>query len=84
MAGRARSRLNRATQMKTTDGKTYVLFENVFPATPSGRIELRSETLAKRWGDNALMPTWREERCTLSVDADFAGIGRHDFIDAGV
>ena len=37
-----------------------MLFENVFPATPSGRIELRSETLAKRWGDNVLMPTWRE------------------------
>jgi anaerobic selenocysteine-containing dehydrogenase len=50
----------RATQMQGTDGKPLVLFENVFPATPSGRIELRSETLAKRWGDGALMPAFRD------------------------
>ena len=49
-----------ALQMKGKDGKPLVLFENVFPATPSGRIELRSEALAQRWGDAALMPTWRE------------------------
>jgi len=49
-----------ALQMKGKDGKTFVLFENVFPATPSGRIELRSEALAQRWGDGALMPAWRE------------------------
>ncbi|HLJ04945.1 MAG TPA: molybdopterin dinucleotide binding domain-containing protein, partial [Acetobacteraceae bacterium] len=50
----------RATQMRGKDGSELVLFENVFPATPSGRIELRSDTLAKRWGEGALMPTWRE------------------------
>ena len=49
-----------ALQMKGKDGKPLVLFENVFPATPSGRIELRSEALAQRWGDGALMPAWRE------------------------
>ncbi len=49
-----------ATQMKGKDGKPLVLFENVFPATPSGRIELRSEALAQRWGEAALMPAWRE------------------------
>jgi anaerobic selenocysteine-containing dehydrogenase len=48
-----------ALQMKGPDGKPLVLFENVFPATPSGRIELKSETLAKRWGEAALMPSWR-------------------------
>jgi anaerobic selenocysteine-containing dehydrogenase len=47
-------------QMKGKDGQPLVLFENVFPATPSGRIELRSESLAQRWGEAALMPTWRE------------------------
>ena len=52
--------VDRATQMKTPDGKTYVLFENVLPATPSGRIELRSETLAKRWGADVLLPKWRD------------------------
>jgi anaerobic selenocysteine-containing dehydrogenase len=50
----------RATQMQGANGDPLVLFENVFPATPSGRIELRSETLAKRWGESALLPTWRE------------------------
>jgi len=49
-----------ALQMKGKDGRPLVLFENVFPATPSGRIELRSEALAQRWGEAALMPTWRE------------------------
>jgi len=49
-----------ALQMKGKDGRPLVLFENVFPATPSGRIELRSEMLAQRWGEAALMPAWRE------------------------
>jgi anaerobic selenocysteine-containing dehydrogenase len=51
-----------AVQMKGPDGNPLVMFDNVFPATPSGKIELRSESLAKRWGDAALMPTWREHR----------------------
>jgi hypothetical protein len=37
-----------------------VLFENVFPSTPSGKVELKSEALATRWGDGALNPEWRE------------------------
>jgi anaerobic selenocysteine-containing dehydrogenase len=49
-----------ALQMKGKDGLPLVLFENVFPATPSGRIELRSEMLAQRWGEAALLPSWRE------------------------
>jgi anaerobic selenocysteine-containing dehydrogenase len=49
-----------ALQMKGKDGRPLVLFENVFPATPSGRIELRSEVLAQRWGAAALMPAWRD------------------------
>jgi anaerobic selenocysteine-containing dehydrogenase len=51
-----------ALQMKGKDGRPLVLFENVFPATPSGRVELRSEMLAQRWGDAALLPAWRERR----------------------
>jgi anaerobic selenocysteine-containing dehydrogenase len=45
--------------MTGPDGKPMVLFENVFPATPSGKIELKSETLANRWGAAALLPGWR-------------------------
>jgi anaerobic selenocysteine-containing dehydrogenase len=56
-----------ALQMKGPDGKPLVLFENVFPATPSGRIELKSETLAKRWGDAALLPSWRARPVTYPL-----------------
>jgi anaerobic selenocysteine-containing dehydrogenase len=56
-----------ALQMKGPDGRPLVLFENVFPATPSGRIELRSEALAKRWGAAALTPTWRERPATYPL-----------------
>ena len=48
-----------ALAMHGPDGKPLVLYENVRPATPSGKIELKSETLAKRWGAAALLPTWR-------------------------
>jgi anaerobic selenocysteine-containing dehydrogenase len=48
-----------ALQMKGPDGRDLVLFENVFPATPSGRIELASEALAARWGGPARLPSWR-------------------------
>jgi anaerobic selenocysteine-containing dehydrogenase len=47
-----------ALQMTGSDGKPLVLFDNFFPATPSGRIELKSESLARRWGAAALMPSW--------------------------
>jgi anaerobic selenocysteine-containing dehydrogenase len=36
--------------------------DNISPATPSGKIELKSETLAKRWGAAALLPGWRERK----------------------
>jgi anaerobic selenocysteine-containing dehydrogenase len=50
----------KALQMTGPDGKPLVLFENLFPGTPSGKIELKSETLAQRWGSAALLPGWRE------------------------
>jgi anaerobic selenocysteine-containing dehydrogenase len=46
--------------MTGPDGAPMVLFDNVFPATPSGKVELRSETLAERWGAAVLLPEWRE------------------------
>src|SRR5438045_5973501 len=46
--------------MTASDGNPMVLFENVFPSTPSGKVELKSEALATRWGDGALYPEWRE------------------------
>jgi anaerobic selenocysteine-containing dehydrogenase len=51
---------DRAVQMTGPDGKPLVLFDNLFPATPSGKIELKSQTLADRWGADAALPAWRE------------------------
>ena len=53
-----------ALQMTGPDGKPLVLFDNIFPATPSGKIELKSETLAERWGAAALLPGWREREAS--------------------
>src|SRR5215471_99519 len=50
----------RAVQMTGPDGEPLVLFDNLFPATPSGKIELKSQTLADRWGADALLPGWRD------------------------
>jgi anaerobic selenocysteine-containing dehydrogenase len=49
-----------AVAMTAPDGNPPVLFENIFPATPSGKIELKSDTLATRWGAGALFAEWRE------------------------
>jgi anaerobic selenocysteine-containing dehydrogenase len=49
----------RAQRMSGGDGAELVLFENVFPATPSGKVELVSDTLAQRWGANARIAGWR-------------------------
>ena len=44
-----------------------VLFENVFPATPSGKVELVSDTLARRWGAAARIADWRGPESTLPL-----------------
>ena len=48
-----------ALEMTAPDGKPFVLYDNIRPATPSGKIELVSETLAERWGADARLPQWR-------------------------
>ena len=48
-----------ALQMRGPDGDPLSLFDNIFPATPSGKVELKSEVLAERWGADALLPGWR-------------------------
>jgi anaerobic selenocysteine-containing dehydrogenase len=69
LAGIRPSRIptNKALQMKGPDGNALVLFDNVFPATPSGKIELKSEALAKRWGAAALLPGWRERQASYPL-----------------
>jgi len=57
----------KALQMTGPDGNPLVLFDNISPATPSGKIELKSETLAKRWGAAALLPGWRERDAPHSL-----------------
>ncbi len=50
---------DRALAMNAPDGKPFVLFDNVRPATPSGKVELASDTLAGRWGAAQRLPGWR-------------------------
>jgi len=59
--------IRRALQMTGADGRPLVLFDNVFPGTPSGKIELKSEALAARWGQAALLPDWREREASHSL-----------------
>jgi anaerobic selenocysteine-containing dehydrogenase len=53
--------------MKGPDGAPLVLFDNIRPATPSGKVELKSETLAERWGAAALLPDWREREVSYPL-----------------
>src|SRR3984893_9817326 len=57
----------RASQMAGPDGEPLVLFDNVFPATPSGKIELKSAALAERWGAAAVLPAWRERQAAYPL-----------------
>jgi anaerobic selenocysteine-containing dehydrogenase len=49
-----------ALRMAGPDGEPLVLYDNILPATPSGKVELKSDTLAERWGAAALLPAWRQ------------------------
>ena len=46
-------------RMTAPDGRNLVLFDTVMPATPSGKVELVSDTLAARWGEHARLPAFR-------------------------
>jgi anaerobic selenocysteine-containing dehydrogenase len=48
-----------ALRMTGPDGRPLALFDNAFPATPSGKIELVSDVLAQRWGAHARVPAYR-------------------------
>jgi anaerobic selenocysteine-containing dehydrogenase len=74
LAGVRPSRIStkQALPMTGPDGRPLVLYDNIFPATPSGKIELKSATLAERWGAAALLPGWRP----LPNPPPLAGEGR--------
>jgi anaerobic selenocysteine-containing dehydrogenase len=48
-----------ALRMTAADGRPFALYDNVRPGTPSGKVELASDTLAKRWGAAARLPAYR-------------------------
>jgi anaerobic selenocysteine-containing dehydrogenase len=58
---------SRAQRMSGADGAPLVLFENMFPATPSGKVELVSDVLAQRWGAAARIAGWRGPESTLPL-----------------
>jgi anaerobic selenocysteine-containing dehydrogenase len=49
----------KALRMMGPGGRPLALFDNDFPGTPSGKVELASETMAKRWGEAARLPSYR-------------------------
>ena len=49
----------------TVNGGDAVLFQNVFPKTPSGKVELASGYLAKKYG--ARLPTYRPNEASFSL-----------------
>jgi anaerobic selenocysteine-containing dehydrogenase len=51
-----------ALRMAAEDGRPLALFDNVMPATPSGKVELASDTLAARWGEAVRLPAFRPRR----------------------
>lgn len=52
--------IEKPMQMRGPDDQPLVLYDNVRPKTPSGKVELKSEVLAQRWGAHALLPEYRE------------------------
>ncbi len=48
-----------ALRMAAPGGEPLALFHNLQPATPSGKVELASEALAKRWGAAQHLPGFR-------------------------
>ena len=61
--------IEKPLQMLGDDGKPLVLYDNVRPKTPSGKVELKSEVLAQRWGAHALFPEYRarDEKFPLAL-----------------
>jgi len=56
-----------AMRMTAPDGRALVLFDTVMPKTPSGKIELASDTLATRWGEHARLPAFRSRKATFPL-----------------
>ncbi len=63
----SRIAVDRAIKMNAGDGQPFALYDNCRPATPSGKVELDSETLAKRWGPDARLPSWRALAATAPL-----------------
>ena len=56
-----------ALRMSSADGRPLALFDTVMPATPSGKVELVSDTLAERWGPEARLAAYRPRAAKLPL-----------------
>ncbi|GGC41481.1 formate dehydrogenase [Siccirubricoccus deserti] len=56
-----------ALRMTAPDGRPLVVFDTIMPATPSGKVELVSDTLAGRWGPEARLPGYRPRTAALPL-----------------
>jgi anaerobic selenocysteine-containing dehydrogenase len=59
--------VNEALRMSAADGRPLALFDTVMPATPSGKVELVSDTLAERWGPEARLAAYRPRAAKLPL-----------------
>lgn len=50
---------SQAFAMQGPDGAPMILFQNTLPATPSGKIELVSDSLQQKWGPQARIAGYR-------------------------
>jgi anaerobic selenocysteine-containing dehydrogenase len=50
---------SQAFAMRGSDGAPMTLFQNTLPATPSGKIELVSDSLQQKWGPQARIAGYR-------------------------
>ena len=70
-----------ALRMSTADGRPLALFDTVMPATPSGKVELVSDTLAERWGPEARLAAYRPRADQAAAVADLTGIRQTYLLD---
>jgi anaerobic selenocysteine-containing dehydrogenase len=59
--------LKEPLRMSASDGRPLALFDTVMPATPSGKVELVSDTLAERWGPEARLAAYRPRTTKLPL-----------------
>ena len=70
-----------AMRMSAADGRPLALFDTVMPATPSGKVELVSDTLAERWGPEARLAAYQPRASQAAAVVDLTGLRQAYLLD---